>query len=461
MEDLIKGELDWHNKVNENFHEVDSQMAENTQQINDIICDLRKYENLKNDNDWTSALQKAIDDGYPNIYIPFPIQISTVTIPPNRPIKIWTNWYINIYGTPLITILQGGEGIKFEGSKGTLSTGVILDSLSFTSLSESVISAIHGTSLSGFSFKNLYFGQIKGSAFILDGQSQDGDLDFIHCVDCGDTDKSVAQYGDDSHDSNRLSTRNLRIERSSGLMLDIRGNAYAIDFTDIKLHGSSASTGLLKLSTQSSGIRFSGGQISLNSSGDTVTIDGNSNILDGLFISNGLGLGVDISNAIKNIGIGTKIINNVFSNMVDYVLTSSGESATIKNNTFLSCGRVKITGAFTNYLNNQHINSDVGDGTNPDPYRILDFNGSYGNCADNVFKNNTNTITAAIQNGGIGNSFRGNKAYDSHFYHTISDVGTLSAFSHNFGKAILGSVINKNTATNANNVYDTTNIGIA
>ncbi|WP_058953151.1 hypothetical protein [Clostridium tyrobutyricum] len=28
MEDLIKGELDWHNKVNENFHEVDSQMAE-------------------------------------------------------------------------------------------------------------------------------------------------------------------------------------------------------------------------------------------------------------------------------------------------------------------------------------------------------------------------------------------------------------------------------------------------
>ena len=26
MEDLIKGELDWHNKVNENFHEVDSQM---------------------------------------------------------------------------------------------------------------------------------------------------------------------------------------------------------------------------------------------------------------------------------------------------------------------------------------------------------------------------------------------------------------------------------------------------
>lgn len=28
MEDLIKGELDWHNKVNENFHEVDSQMAD-------------------------------------------------------------------------------------------------------------------------------------------------------------------------------------------------------------------------------------------------------------------------------------------------------------------------------------------------------------------------------------------------------------------------------------------------
>lgn len=28
MEDLIKGELDWHNKVNSNFHEVDSQMAD-------------------------------------------------------------------------------------------------------------------------------------------------------------------------------------------------------------------------------------------------------------------------------------------------------------------------------------------------------------------------------------------------------------------------------------------------
>jgi len=34
MEDLIKGELDWHNKVNENFHEVDSQMAESVNKIN-------------------------------------------------------------------------------------------------------------------------------------------------------------------------------------------------------------------------------------------------------------------------------------------------------------------------------------------------------------------------------------------------------------------------------------------
>lgn len=34
MEDLIKGELDWHNKINENFHEVDSQMADISNKLN-------------------------------------------------------------------------------------------------------------------------------------------------------------------------------------------------------------------------------------------------------------------------------------------------------------------------------------------------------------------------------------------------------------------------------------------
>ena len=40
MEDLIKGELDWHNKVNENFHEVDSQMAENTNKLNSMYVNV-------------------------------------------------------------------------------------------------------------------------------------------------------------------------------------------------------------------------------------------------------------------------------------------------------------------------------------------------------------------------------------------------------------------------------------
>ncbi|WP_039658457.1 hypothetical protein [Clostridium tyrobutyricum] len=53
MEDLIKGELDWHNKVNENFHEIDSQMADITQ---------RKFKpNLGTFADWAPSLGNAVD----------------------------------------------------------------------------------------------------------------------------------------------------------------------------------------------------------------------------------------------------------------------------------------------------------------------------------------------------------------------------------------------------------------
>ncbi|MBV4447738.1 SGNH/GDSL hydrolase family protein [Clostridium tyrobutyricum] len=48
MEDLIKGELDWHNKVNENFHEVDSQMAEIPNQT--YITEKAKQVDLDNTN---------------------------------------------------------------------------------------------------------------------------------------------------------------------------------------------------------------------------------------------------------------------------------------------------------------------------------------------------------------------------------------------------------------------------
>jgi len=53
MEDLIKGELDWHNKVNENFHEVDSQMA-------DIAINVESFF-IVGMTDYTTAIQNAIN----------------------------------------------------------------------------------------------------------------------------------------------------------------------------------------------------------------------------------------------------------------------------------------------------------------------------------------------------------------------------------------------------------------
>lgn len=59
MEDLIKGELDWHNKVNENFHEVDSQMADITKNIESYIPFVEHFQQLN--EDWTNAIQTALN----------------------------------------------------------------------------------------------------------------------------------------------------------------------------------------------------------------------------------------------------------------------------------------------------------------------------------------------------------------------------------------------------------------
>lgn len=64
MEDLIKGELDWHNKVNENFHEVDSQMA-------DIAINVKAYgANMGASADSSNIIQNLIDNVYPHLFVP-------------------------------------------------------------------------------------------------------------------------------------------------------------------------------------------------------------------------------------------------------------------------------------------------------------------------------------------------------------------------------------------------------
>ncbi|MBV4422915.1 glycoside hydrolase family 55 protein [Clostridium tyrobutyricum] len=67
MEDLIKGELDWHNKVNSNFHEVDSQMA-------DIAVFASSFW-VNGYTNWSPAIQSALDyiknnGGIGTVYLP-------------------------------------------------------------------------------------------------------------------------------------------------------------------------------------------------------------------------------------------------------------------------------------------------------------------------------------------------------------------------------------------------------
>ncbi|WP_338433464.1 hypothetical protein [Clostridium tyrobutyricum] len=73
MEDLIKGELDWHNKVNENFHEVDSQMAEKAINVLHPPVPLlaAKGDGITDDS---TTLQNIINfaqnNGYSNVFVP-------------------------------------------------------------------------------------------------------------------------------------------------------------------------------------------------------------------------------------------------------------------------------------------------------------------------------------------------------------------------------------------------------
>ncbi|WP_147564688.1 SGNH/GDSL hydrolase family protein [Clostridium tyrobutyricum] len=62
MEDLIKGELDWHNKVNENFHEIDSQMAEKANKTDlDVTNENIGDKSQLNTND-KSNIVKAVNE---------------------------------------------------------------------------------------------------------------------------------------------------------------------------------------------------------------------------------------------------------------------------------------------------------------------------------------------------------------------------------------------------------------
>lgn len=424
--------------INANFELIDTSLADKANQsdLNGRGINLSNYANLANGNDWTSALQKAIDDGNPSIYISSPISISTVTIPPNRPIKIYTNKYINIYGTPLITILTGGSGIKFNGAGASLCTGAILEGLSFTSNGVSVNSAIMSSQLSGFFFKDLYFSNVKGSAIQGTGTFQDGGLDNIQMLDCGDVNLPVFQVGDASNDANRISTRNLRIERANGLMLDIRGTAYAIEFQDTKLHGPS-SLGLLSTASGTYGIRFNGGQFHVSQSSDTISLNGIGNKIDGVTFTS-QGSPTDITGAVSMSGQGNKINNCTFNNLYGKVVNITGESQEFVNNMLYSCGYLTSSAPFAQINFNRWIAASA---TTTQTACLINATNVGVSIIGNKSKNSQALDRFITANSGKGAIVRDNYDFGSAYAHMVGTNMTTSLFDNNNGTAITASIV--------------------
>lgn len=418
-----------------------------------VGVDLAKVSGFVAGADNTARLQALIDDtSVKTIAITASTTISTITIPVNRNVRIFTPWFVNIAGDlPLITIASGGNGFKLNGSSPSLAVGVQLENLSFTSNGVAVNGAITGQDVTGCYFKSLYFSNIKGSAIAITGHWFDSGCDDLVMMDCGDTGVPVVLIGSTGADPNRVVWKNCRIERSASTQLKLAGNCYEIDFIGCKFHGPVTDQAtMIDISSGSQKCHFIGGQMhaTYNALGGTViTCAGNYNTFTNIMVTSDSG-----ANTLLNAtGWGNRLSECTIENYVTPV-TISGTSNEVASCNFLQCGRILMgTLGSIHDCEFRNINLAVGQ-------TAVVFLAIYGKAINNTFNGWNAAATYAIDSGGTGSIIEGNHIVGdgSHPSNGIWVHNASVIAKNNIGSAIPGVTIYQNDVDSTRDISGNT-----
>lgn len=355
--------------------------------------------------DWTTILQSAIDDvGIETIVINEPISISTVAIPPNRPLTIRSEVSRNIVGQELITILPGGSGIRLDGDRPSLVVSVKLEGLSFTSDGEDVVGAITGQDATGIRLYNLTFNDVGGSAIDIKGIWYDSSVTDVTAMDCGRAGYPVIGVGDAATDANRVTFTNLRTERSATTQVYVRGAAYSIDFVACKFHSPvTDGSPLFNTDTNSKGVNVIGGQLRVNTATPGMQLRGAGHAISALTIQGDSGTGRAGTKGVYGSATRSSISDCTVDN-VEEPVNLTGDGNIISRNKFTNYSLVK-TGNFGEISSNIFTSGVIH--TNGTAVHCCEV-GAFGVIAENRVNGFSSSPTMFILINNAGTLVRGN-----------------------------------------------------
>lgn len=399
----------------------------------------------------TTLLQGLINNtAIRSISINAPIQISTVSIPINRPLRIHSERFTSVAGAaPLITIIAGGEGIKLNGSGANMVVGIQLENLSFTSNDVSVVGAITGQDATGVEFRSLYFANVAGSAIAITGNWYDSAISDLCAMDCGRAGIPVVRVGaDGAGDPNRLVVTNMRIERSKSTQLFLSSGSYNNDFIGCKFHGE-VTDHLPAVRIGGYDNRVTGGQIFI-APGDTgIRITGTRNLIDGVSFNSPLGFdgerGVDIQ-SIQNTVTHCRMVN-IFEPLVG---TAAAEGLVFANNQLTVCGQVRPGAPFARIIGNVSVAGSVSGAATPALFLLP----SYAFCEGNVINAPATGTTYGFVTEATMDQVLNNHVFGANLTHAVWLQGDNHIVRGNFARNITGSVVHQSNADGTRIVAD-------